>query len=156
MWSRAMLRILIADDHAALREALRALIESHPDWEICGEAADGQQAFELARREEPDVAVLAVNLPTMSGIELTRRLRQQCPTTRVLLFTLHDDDKTVTGGLAAGARGYVLKTDDAEHLEAAISALGANRSYVSGCISDRLMAAVANDRPTGRRTTTHP
>jgi DNA-binding NarL/FixJ family response regulator len=89
-----MLRILIADDHDLLRKGVRDVIEGHVGWEICGEASDGQQALEIALREKPDVAVLDVSLPIMNGVALTRRLRQECPTTRVLLFTMHDDDET--------------------------------------------------------------
>jgi DNA-binding NarL/FixJ family response regulator len=101
-----MLRILIADDHDLIRKGVRDVIETHAGWAVCGEASDGQQALELALCEKPDVAVVDVSLPIMNGVALTRRLRQECPTTRVLLFTMHDDDETVGGGLAAGARGY--------------------------------------------------
>jgi len=141
-----MLRILIADDHALLRKGVRDVIKGHVGWEICGEASDGQQALEIALREKPDVAVLAVSLPIMNGVALTRRLRQECPSTRVLLFTMHDDDETVRGGLAAGARGYVLKTDSEQHLEAAISALGANRPYFSSLVSELLLDGAVNDQ----------
>ena len=122
-----MLRILIADDHEIVRRGIRDIVESHPGWEVCGEASDGQSAVELAAIEQPDVAVIDVSLPLMNGLAVTRRLRQDSPQTNVLLFTMHDDDETVSGGLAAGARGYLLKSESEQHLEAAISALGANR-----------------------------
>src|SRR5436190_1984029 len=140
-----MLRILIADDHDLLRRGVRDVISGHVGWEICGEASDGQQALEIALREKPDVA-LAVSLPIVNGVALTRRLRQECPSTRVLLFTMHDDDETVRGGLAAGARGYVLKTDSEEHLEAAVSALGANRPYFSSFVSELLLDGAVNNQ----------
>ena len=140
-----MLRILVADEHALLRRGVRDVISGHVGWEICGEASDGQQALEIALREKPDVAVLGVSLPIVNGVALTRRLRQECPSTRVLLFTMHDDDETVRGGLAAGARGYVLKTDSEEHLEAAVSALGANRPYFSSFVSDLLLDGAVNN-----------
>jgi DNA-binding NarL/FixJ family response regulator len=145
-----MLRILIADDHEIVRKGVRDVIEAHPGWEVCGEAADGQAAFELAVREKPDVAVLDVALPLLNGVALTRRLKQECPTTNVLLFTMHDDDETVSGGLAAGARGYVLKTDSERYLEAAIAALGANRPYFSSFVSELLLEAAMNDRKRSR------
>ena len=122
-----MLRILIADDHEIVRRGIRDIVESHPGWEVCGEASDGQAAVELATAQQPDVAVIDVSLPLMNGLAVTRRLRQDSPQTNVLLFTMHDDDETVSGGLAAGARGYLLKSESEQHLEAAISALGANR-----------------------------
>jgi DNA-binding NarL/FixJ family response regulator len=141
-----MLRVLVADEHALLRRGVRDVISGHVGWEICGEASDGQQALEIALREKPDVAVLAVSLPIVNGVALTGRLRQECPSTRVLLFTMHDDDETVRGGLAAGARGYVLKTDSEQHLEAAVSALGANRPYFSSFVSELLLDGAVNNQ----------
>jgi len=141
-----MLRILIADDHEIVRKGVRDVVESHPGWEVCAEAADGQQAFELAMKERPDIAVLDVSLPTLSGVALARRLRKESPNVRVLLFTMHDDDETVSSGLAAGARGYVLKSDSGNNLEAAISAVCANRLYFSWPISEILLDAAMNER----------
>jgi DNA-binding NarL/FixJ family response regulator len=139
-----MLRILLADDHAIVRNGLRNLIESHPGWEVCGEAADGQSALEIALRERPDIAVLDVNMPGLDGVELARRLHSECPSVRVLLFTTHGDDATVDRGLAAGARGYVLKTDSERHLVDAIAALAANRPYFSSLVAERAQAAIAS------------
>jgi DNA-binding NarL/FixJ family response regulator len=145
-----MLRILVADDHEIVRKGVRNVIESHPGWEVCAEAADGQQALELALRERPDIAILDVSLPIHNGVALTRRLHKECPGTRILLFTMHDDDETVTTALAAGARGYLLKSDSESHLEAAISALGANRPYFSASVSELLLDAAVNERRRSR------
>lgn len=141
-----MLRILIADDHEIVRKGVRDVIEGHPGWQVCAEASDGQQALELALKEKPDIAVLDVTLPILNGIAVTQRLRKEQPHVRVLLFTMHDDDDTVSRGLAAGARGYVLKSDSESHLEAAISALGANRPYFSAPVSELLLDAALNER----------
>jgi DNA-binding NarL/FixJ family response regulator len=148
-----MLRILIADDHEIVRKGVRDVIEDHPGWEVCGEAADGQEALTLALREKPDIAVLDVSLPIVNGVALTRRLHKECPSIRILLFTMHDDDETVSTGLAAGARGYVLKSDSESHLEAAISALGANRLYFSSPVSELLLDAALNERKRSRLET---
>src|SRR5215471_17221457 len=145
-----MLRILVADDHEIVRKGVRNVIEGHPGWEVCAEAADGQRALELALHERPDIAILDVSLPLLNGVALTRRLHKECPTVRILLFTMHDDDETVTTGLAAGARGYLLKSDSENHLEAAISALGANRPYFSSPVSELLLDAAMNDRKRSR------
>jgi DNA-binding NarL/FixJ family response regulator len=145
-----MLRVLIADDHEIVRRGIRDIIESHPGWEVCGEAADGQSALDLAVTQRPDVAVLDISLPVLNGIIVTRRLRQESPRTNVLLFTMHDDDETVSGGLAAGARGYLLKSDSEDHLEAAISALGANRPYFSSFVSELLLEAAISERKRSR------
>lgn len=145
-----MLRILIADDHEIVRKGVRDVIEGHPGWEVCAEAADGQQALELAMSQKPDVAIVDVSLPILNGVALTRRMHKECPKVRVLLFTMHDDDETVSGGLAAGARGYVLKSDSESHLEAAISALHANRLYFSSPVSELLLDAALNERKRSR------
>ncbi|MFC3079971.1 response regulator [Phenylobacterium terrae] len=145
-----MLRVLIADDHEIVRKGVREVIEAHPGWEVCGEASDGQEALDMALREKPNVIVLDVSLPTLNGVALTRRLKRELPTANVLLFTMHDDDETVSGGLAAGARGYILKTDSGRQLEAAISALGANRPYFSAFVSELLLDAALNERKRSR------
>lgn len=145
-----MLRILIADDHEIVRRGLRDLIQSHADWEVCGEASDGLQAVQLAMSQTPDVAVLDVSLPILNGVAVTRRLHAEQPNVRVLLFTMHDDDETVGSGLAAGARGYLLKSDSYQSLEAAISAIGANRPYFSSAVSELLLQAAVHGRRPGR------
>jgi DNA-binding NarL/FixJ family response regulator len=145
-----MIRILIADDHEIVRKGVRDIIEGHSGWEVCAEAGDGQEALELALKEKPDIAVLDVSLPTLNGIALARRLRAENLKTQILLFTLHDDDETVSSGLAAGARGYVLKSDSGSNLEAAISALCANRLYFSWPVSELLLDAALNERKRSR------
>jgi len=145
-----MIRILIVDDHEIIRKAVRSLIEAHPGWEVCGEAATGEAALDIALQEKPDIAILDVSLPVFNGVVLTRRLKIDCPNTRVLLFTMHDEDETILGGLAAGARGYVLKADSPLSLEAAISALAMNRPYFSSTISELLLDASMNGRKCSR------
>jgi DNA-binding NarL/FixJ family response regulator len=145
-----LLRILIADDHEIVRKGLRDIVEGHPSWQVCAEAADGREALDLALREQPDIAILDVSLPILNGVALTRRLQKECPNARVLMFTMHDDDETISSALAAGARGYVLKSDSEDHLTAAISALGANRPYFSAPVSELLLDAALNERKRSR------
>lgn len=145
-----MLRILIADDHEIVRKGLREVIEGHPGWHVFAEASDGREALDLALRETPDIAILDVSLPILNGVALARRLHKERPSVRVLLFTMHDDDETVSSALAAGVRGYVLKSDSEDHLEAAISALGANRPYFSAPVSELLLDAALNGRKRSR------
>ena len=145
-----MLRILIADDHEIVRRGVRDIIASHAGWQVVGEAADGDTALELALQEKPDIAVLDVSLPGLGGVMLTRRLKRDLPATRVLLFTMHDDEETVSAGLAAGARGYLLKTDTELHLEAAISALSARKPYFSAIVAEMLLEAAVTDRKRSR------
>jgi DNA-binding NarL/FixJ family response regulator len=145
-----MLRVLIADDHELIRRGVRDVVESHPGWEVCGEARDGKEALDMAFKERPDVMVLDISLPTMNGLGVTRRLHQDLPSVAVLLYTMHDEDDTISGGLAAGARGYLLKTDSAANLESAISCLGARRPFFSSSVSEFLLDAAVNDRKRSR------
>src|SRR6201996_8429011 len=140
-----MLRILIADDHDVGRRGVRDILEAQPGWEDCGEASDGRTAVEIALREKPDVAILDVSLPLLNGIGVTRQLRQALPKLEVLLFTMHDDEETVSGGLAVGARGYLHKTDSDQHLVAAVQALSAHRPYFSSAVSELLLNAALHE-----------
>ncbi len=148
-----MLRILLADDHEVVRRGVSEIISSNPAWEVVGEAADGDTAFEMALNLRPDIAVLDVSLPHMNGVTLTRRLKQEAPEISVLLFTMRDDDETVNEGLAAGAKGYILKTDTQQHLSAAISAIGARRPYFSPWVSELLLDGLVQDRKRSRLKT---
>jgi DNA-binding NarL/FixJ family response regulator len=139
-------RILIADDHLIVRKGVRDLVDAHMGWEICGEAADAQEALQIAAREKPDIAVLDIVLRGLDGIELTRRLHQEHPALGILLFSMCDDEQRIQDGLAAGARGFVLKTDRQAVLEAAISALSAKLSFLSPSVQN-LMSKAATNRP---------
>jgi len=145
-----VLRIFVADDHEIVRRGVRGLIESQDGWELCGEAGDGQTALEQALELKPDVAVLDVSLPVLNGLAVTRKLRQSVPTTEVLLFSMHDDDETVSGGLAAGARGYLLKSEADEQLVQAITALSRHKPYFSGSVSELLLDAALHERRKSR------
>ncbi len=104
------IRVLIAEDHALVREGTRRILEQHSDIEIVGEAADGERAVAAAARLRPDVALLDIRMPRLNGIEATRQIRAQTPSTAVLILSAYDDDDYVTGLLDAGASGYLLKT----------------------------------------------
>lgn len=145
-----MLRVLIADDHEIVRRGVRDVVEAQPGWEVCAEASNGSDVLELALSQRPNIAVLDVSLPGLNGIAVTRQIRQASPATEVLLFTMHDDDETISGGLAAGARGYLLKSDGDNQLVAAISALGAHRPYFSPAVSELLLEAAVSERKKAR------
>ncbi|MGH6949711.1 MAG: response regulator [Vitreimonas sp.] len=141
-----MLRVLIADDHEIVRHGVRDLVSAHSGWEVCGEAGDGQEAVALALKTQPNVAVLDVGLPRLNGVTATRLIRKGSPRTRVLLFTMHEDEETVYEALAAGARGYLLKTEGDQQLEEAITALGAGRPYFSSAVTQFLLDASLTER----------
>lgn len=140
------LRILIADDHAMVRGGVRNVIEKHSGWSVCGEAADGRSALEAAQQLAPDIAIVDIALPGMNGLSLTLRLRETCPDLKTLLFSMIDDDETVAGGMAAGARGYLLKSDDGHRLEEAITALAEDRTYFSAAIAEKAHAALQDGK----------
>jgi DNA-binding NarL/FixJ family response regulator len=136
-----MLKILIADAHPLLRRGVRDLIEGHEGWTVCGEATDGREALELAAATKPDLLIVDVSLPLMDGIEVARRLRQKNPDIRVLVLTTFQDHQTVRRALAAGVRGYILKTDRESQLEEAITLVSANLPSFSSQISEILLLA---------------
>ncbi|HEX2096787.1 MAG TPA: response regulator transcription factor [Solirubrobacterales bacterium] len=113
------MKVLIADDHGIVRSGLRLLLERQPDIEVVGEAADGAEARELAIRERPDLAILDVRMPKLTGLQATREIRAQAPEVAVLILSMHDDERYLFEALKAGASGYVLKAQaDTELLEA--------------------------------------
>jgi DNA-binding NarL/FixJ family response regulator len=126
-----MLRILVADDHGIVRSGLKMLIERHDGMHVVAEAEDGVAAVEAALRERPDIAILDVSMPRMTGLQAAREIRAQCPRTRVLLLSMHDDERYVFDALKAGASGYVLKRQaDAELIEA-VRAVAAGGRFLS-------------------------
>jgi len=113
------MRVLIADDHGIVRSGLRLLLERQPDIEVVGEAADGAAARELAVRERPDLAILDVKMPKLTGLQATREIKAQAPEVAVLILSMHDDERYLFEALKAGASGYVLKTQaDTDLLDA--------------------------------------
>jgi DNA-binding NarL/FixJ family response regulator len=129
------LRILLADDHEMVRKGLRATVEGHQGWEICGEARTGREAVAKASELRPDVVVMDFAMPELNGVEATRQIHAAVPRTEVLILSMHDSEKLVREMLAAGARGYLLKTDAGESLVAALQALSEHKSYFTPRIS---------------------
>lgn len=132
-------RILVADDHPVVRHGLRTLLGSRSEWEIVDEAEDGIQAVERAERLKPDVVVLDVSMPKMDGLEACRRIRKRLPKSEVLIVTQHDSAQMMREALSAGARGYVVKSDAARDLLAAVEAVSQHRFFSlrqSGSVGD--------------------
>lgn len=131
-----MLSILLADDHSIVRRGLKELLEEHAGWSVCAEAATGREAVELAIKHRPQIAVLDLSMPELNGLEATRRIRQEVPETEVLVFTMHESEDLVREVLAAGARGYLLKSDAANQLVPAVESLARHRPFLTGRISE--------------------
>jgi DNA-binding NarL/FixJ family response regulator len=134
-----MIRVLIADDHGIVRSGLRMLIERQGDMSVVAEADDGVDALELTQAERPDVAVLDVSMPRMTGLQAAREIRAHSPDTRVLLLSMHDDERYFFEGLEAGAAGYVLKRAADTDLIEALRTVAAGRTFLSGDAQELLM-----------------
>jgi DNA-binding NarL/FixJ family response regulator len=127
-----VIRVLIADDHGIVRSGLRMLIDRQRDMEVIAEAEDGVAALESTQACRPDVAVLDVSMPRMTGLQAAREIRAHVPGTRVLLLSMHDDDRYFVEGLASGASGYVLKRAADTDLIGALRTVADGRTFLSG------------------------
>ena len=125
------IRILLVDDHPIVRQGLKTLLEGHSGWVVIGEASDGAEAVEKARNLNPDVMVLDVTMPRMNGLEACRLLRRQTPALEILFVTQHDSPQMMREALEAGARGYVVKSNAARDLLAAVEAVSQHRVFTA-------------------------
>lgn len=136
--------ILIADDHELVRDGIKARIEQQPEWRICGEARNGREAVELAARLKPHVAVLDIAMPELNGISATQQICKARPETEVLILTMAESDDLIRDALAAGARGFILKTDASRLLIAAIEALLQHKPFFTANVSDVMLSSFLN------------
>lgn len=134
----ARIRVVIADDHPLFRDGLRASLESNPELELVGEATDGLQAVEFARRLHPDVLLIDLQMPVCDGVSATRQIAEEAPSVRVLVVTMHEDDASLLSAIRAGARGYLLKGDTAEAVSRAIVAVAHGEAIFGANVADRL------------------
>ena len=132
-------RVLIADDHLVVRAGIRALIESIDGVTVVGEANDGREAVELVATLRPEIVLLDVSMPGLNGLEAATQLREQSPTTRVIILSMHANDVYVRMALKAGAAGYVLKSATAAELQAALQAVAQGQVYLSPAVSKQVV-----------------
>lgn len=135
----ATIRVLLADDHAVLREGLRVLLEMRGDVEVVGEVADGRAAIDAVQRHAPDVVVMDISMPGLDGLAATRQIKMEYPNVRVLILSQHDDPRYVLPVLKAGAAGYVLKRSAAEELLTAIQTVHGGDSYLPPAIAKEVL-----------------
>ncbi len=132
-----MPRVLIVDDHAVIRRGVQGILSTYPEWQLCGEADNGQDAVRLTGELKPEVVIMDVSMPGLNGLEATQIIRDVMPETKVLLLTLHCSPEFVRSAFHAGARGYVLKSDAESELVRAMNVVIGEGTYVSPAIDPR-------------------
>jgi DNA-binding NarL/FixJ family response regulator len=128
--------ILVADDHELVRRGVRGLLRAARGWKVVGEAANGREAIEKAHKLKPDIAIIDLSMPDLDGLQATRQIREESPSTKVIVLTMHESDQMVRRVLDAGALGYVLKSDLATHLVKAVKDVSAGKLFLTPRVSD--------------------
>jgi DNA-binding NarL/FixJ family response regulator len=134
-----LIRILLVDDHDAVRRGVQTMLESHPGWEVCAEASNGRTAVKLAQQLKPNIAVIDLELPDLNGLEATRQIKKELPEVEVLIYTMYETEELIRKVLAAGARGYVLKSDAGQHLTEAVEALSRHKLFLTPVASETVL-----------------
>jgi len=128
-------RVILADDHILFRQGMKRIIDEIPESRVVGEAGDGQEAIELVKRLVPDLAILDISIPKLSGIEVCREIRRLFPNVKILMLTMHKDREYLYQAISAGAQGYLLKEDSDEELFAAIGTIRRGAIYVTKALA---------------------
>jgi DNA-binding NarL/FixJ family response regulator len=144
------IRVLICEDHQIVREGLVALLESQDDFQVVGEAGDGEAALTLFRRAPPDVTLMDLRMPRLDGVEVIRTLRREHPDSRFLVLTTYDSEDDISRALQAGASGYLLKGTNRSTLRDAIRLVHAGRRYIPPEIAERVLPGPAAEELTDR------
>lgn len=140
-------RIMIVDDHDAVRRGVRTLVESRANYCVVGEASNGREAMEMAKESQPDIVILDYSIPELNGLDLSHQLKRVSPRIEILIYTMHDREELIAEILHAGVRGFVLKSDTEKHLLAALDALSIHRPYFSGAVSETLLDKFLESKP---------
>jgi DNA-binding NarL/FixJ family response regulator len=140
------LRILIADDHDVVRHGVRSLLEQRTGWHVCGEAANGREAVQMARQLKPDVAVLDLTMPELSGLEATQQILKSLPRTEIIILSINESEEIVREVLDAGARGYVLKTDTSRELLAAVAAVSEHKPFFTTRVAEMVLGGYLENK----------
>jgi DNA-binding NarL/FixJ family response regulator len=134
-----MTRILLVDDHIAVRKGLQTMIESRPGWSVCAETGNGRTAVKLATELKPDIAIVDLELPDLNGLETTRQIKRAIAETEVLIYTMYETEELMRKALAAGARGYAVKADAGQSLMDAVEALSRHKTFLPSAVSDTVL-----------------
>jgi DNA-binding NarL/FixJ family response regulator len=139
-------RILIADDHEVARRGIRTLLESHPGWEVIGEAEDGREAVERTQQLKPDLVLLDIGMPKLNGLDAARQIVGTCPLAKVLVLTMHDSEQVVREVLMVGARGFLLKSDAGRDLVSAVESLQRRGTFFTSQVAELVLDGYLNPR----------
>jgi DNA-binding NarL/FixJ family response regulator len=139
-------RLLLADDHDVVRAGVRAILESHEDWEVCGVAANGMEAARLADELVPDVVILDLEMDGLDGVAVTRRIKEHQPQIEVVVFTMHDNEFLIGEVLSAGARAFILKSDGGRTLIEAIERAVEHKPFFPAKVSETLINSFVTSR----------
>jgi len=146
-------RIVIAEDHTILREGLRALLSAEPDYEIVGEAEDGNAAIHCVEKSKPHLVLMDLSMPKMNGMDAIKEIKKRSPETKVLVLTVHKTDEYIMATFQAGADGYVLKDSTHAELELAIQNVLSGKHFISPGISEKLIGGYLEGKKTVKITT---
>lgn len=141
-----MIRIVLADDHAVVRDGLRVLLQAQPDFEVVGDAANGREAMGLTQQLHPDVVVMDIAMPELNGIEATLQIHDVAPATQVLILSMHSTTEHIFRALQAGARGYLLKDSAGAEVVDAVRVVHAGRRYLSPKIASTVIDDYISER----------
>ncbi|HET9669597.1 MAG TPA: response regulator transcription factor [Casimicrobiaceae bacterium] len=141
-----MIRIVLADDHAVVRDGLRVLLQAQPDFEVVGDAANGREAMRLTQQLHPDVVVMDIAMPELNGIEATLQIHDVAPATQVLILSMHSTTEHIFRALQAGARGYLLKDSAGAEVVDAVRVVHAGRRYLSPKIASTVIDDYISER----------
>lgn len=144
------IRIMAVDDHTIVRQGFVALINTVPDMTVIEQATDGQQAVELYRKHQPDVTLMDLRLPKMSGVDAIAAIKKEFPNAKIIVLTTYDGDEDIYRALQAGARGYLLKDVYFEELQAAIRAVNSGLRHIPAAVAGRLAERMSGDSLTSR------
>ncbi len=145
------LSILIADDHAVVRRGLRALLETQPEWRVCGEADNGREAVQKAQQLQPDLVILDISMPELNGLDATIQILEAVPQARILILTMHSNEELIEATVKAGAKGYLLKSDAERDLIAAVNALRQQKTFFTQAATDIFLDSFRGERRAGTR-----
>src|SRR3977135_1046519 len=141
------LRILVADDHNRMRHEIKTLLESHPGWEVCGEAKTGREAVDKAEELKPDIIILDISMPDLNGVEAARRIRKSSASTEILILSMHFSDQLIREIVDAGVRGYIVKSDSDSDLIIAVETLKNHKPFFTPHATEVILGSFSTGGP---------